>query len=147
MRFFPAKNTNNEDGEPYRLRLGESKLLFFPPQAALDASTVVQVIVKPLKRYPTRAEVAVFCDAQEDITAAVETIAFENLTSSSSNAFVQTPTKVEVKGDGYVLLGEKIKWVYGRELALKWGDEKLRMAEEKWVFYFRTGSFDEVEEW
>ncbi|KAJ7918448.1 hypothetical protein B0H13DRAFT_291732 [Mycena leptocephala] len=126
----------------YRLRLEQSTLVFFPPQTRdsgdLHESWVVQVMMKleSQERYPTREEVAAFYDAQEEITAAVETILIENL-------IMPLQKTIEIDGDGYVLVGEKKEWVYGRRLSLKWGDEEVRACADKWVFYFhpcRPGS-------
>ncbi|KAJ7918446.1 hypothetical protein B0H13DRAFT_2436507 [Mycena leptocephala] len=142
----------------YRLRLEQSTLVFFPPQTRdgwdLHESWVVQVMMKlELQercvssiyalvamhmgfnasnvpgRYPTREEVAAFYDAQEEITAAVETILIENL-------IMPLQKTIEIDGDGYVLVAEKKEWAYGQRLSLKWGDEEVRACADKWVFYF-----------
>ncbi|KAJ7649301.1 hypothetical protein B0H17DRAFT_1215294 [Mycena rosella] len=121
--------------QSYRLRLGESTLVFFPPQARdggdLHEPHVVQVMVKPQTRFPTREEVAAYYDAQEEITAAVEVILLENIVTPLHR-------KIELDGNGYSLTAEKKDWAYGRGLALKWGDEKIRACNDKWVFHFRT---------
>ncbi|KAJ7359622.1 hypothetical protein DFH08DRAFT_952733 [Mycena albidolilacea] len=118
------------------LRLEESSLVFFPPQTRrggeLREPTVVQVMIKmePQSRFPTREEVAAYCDAQEEITTAVETLLVEDL-------FIPLQKRIEIEGDGYVLIGEKKEWVYGQRLVLMWGDEVVRAAANKWVFRFR----------
>ncbi|KAJ7665991.1 hypothetical protein DFH06DRAFT_1470227 [Mycena polygramma] len=122
--------------QSYRLRLGQSTLVFFPPQAREDGdvhkSCVVQVMMKmeSQSRNPTREEVAAYYDAQEEITAAVETILIENI-------IMPLRKTIEIDGDGYVLVGEKKDWVYGRRLLLKWGEEDVGACPDKWVFYFR----------
>ncbi|KAJ7118664.1 hypothetical protein C8R43DRAFT_1035759 [Mycena crocata] len=118
----------------YRLRLGQSTLVFFPSQSfaggALHESHVVQVMVKTESTSPTREEVAAYYDAQEEITNAVETLLLKNL-------IIPFQKTVEIKGDGYILTGEQKEWVYGRGLEPKWGDEEVRVGADKWVFYFR----------
>ncbi|KAJ7468071.1 hypothetical protein FB451DRAFT_1560577 [Mycena latifolia] len=108
--------------ESYRLRLGESALIFFPPQARrvqdLQEPYVVQVMVKPRMRSPTRVEVAAFYDAQEEITAAVEVLVLENI-------MLPLQSKIEIEGNGYFLTAEKKEWVYGRGLKLMWGEEEV----------------------
>ncbi|KAJ7778094.1 hypothetical protein B0H16DRAFT_1711628 [Mycena metata] len=121
----------------YRLRLGESALVFFPPQTRdghdLEESHVVQVMMKieSETRSHAREDVAAYFDAQEEITAAVETILIENLIIPLQSTF-------KIEGEGYVLVGEKKDWLYGRRLHLKWGDEDVRVCADKWVFYFQT---------
>ncbi|KAJ6557961.1 hypothetical protein B0H19DRAFT_124477 [Mycena capillaripes] len=121
---------------PYRLRLGQSTLVFFPPQARdgadLHESCVVQVMMKmeSQSRYPTREEVAAFYDAQEEITTVVEAILIENI-------IMPLQKTIEIEGDGYVLVGEKKAWVYGQGLVFKWGEEVVSACADKWVFYFR----------
>ncbi|KAJ6582906.1 hypothetical protein DFH09DRAFT_1309161 [Mycena vulgaris] len=120
----------------YRLRLSESTLVFFPPQATncrgLHEPYVVQVMIRPQTRSPTREDVATYYDAQEEITAAVEAILLQNIITPLQN-------KIEIDGDGYFLTAEKKEWVYGKGLGLKWGDEEVRACADKWVFYFRSG--------
>ncbi|KAF8162436.1 hypothetical protein K438DRAFT_1858611 [Mycena galopus ATCC 62051] len=134
------------------LRLDDTTLMFFPPQTraggALKEPTVVQVT---MKRASTRSstsqevagyydaqteitEVAGYYDAQKEITIAVETLVLENLIEPLRN-------NIEIPGDGYMLVGQKKEWVYGRGLLnlLKWGDEEVRAGADKWVFYFRKG--------
>ncbi|KAJ7031990.1 hypothetical protein C8F04DRAFT_1396903 [Mycena alexandri] len=121
----------------YHLRLGESALVFFPPQTRdghdLEESYVVQVMVKieSETRSPTREDVATYFDAQDEITAAIESILIENI-------IMPLQRTIEIEGEGYVLVGEKKDWLYGRRLHLKWGDEDVRACADKWVFYFRT---------
>ncbi|KAJ7936542.1 hypothetical protein B0H13DRAFT_2303585 [Mycena leptocephala] len=121
--------------DAYRLRLGESTLVFFPPRAkgerALCESHVVQVMMKVQVKAPTREEVAAYFDAQEEITAAVETLLLENILNPVQK-------RIEIEGNGYILAGEKKDWVYGRRVSLKWGDEEARVCADKWVFHFRT---------
>ncbi|KAJ7185801.1 hypothetical protein C8R46DRAFT_1342994 [Mycena filopes] len=123
--------------ESYRLRLDQTSLVFFPPQTRnghdMEESYVVQVMMKleSEARSPTREDVAAYFDAQEDITAAVESILIENIIQPLQKT-------IEIEGEGYVLVGEKKDWVYGRRLHLKWGEEDIRMGADKWVFYFRT---------
>ncbi|KAF7360190.1 S-adenosyl-L-methionine-dependent methyltransferase [Mycena venus] len=123
----------------YLLPLDQATLVFFPPQMRdggdLHEPTVVQVMMKmrSQSRSPTQEEVATYHDAQggdHKTQAAVETILIENLIMSLKKT-------IEIEGDGYLLVGEKKDWVYGRGLSLKWGDEKIRPGAEKWVFYFR----------
>ncbi|KAJ7800398.1 hypothetical protein B0H14DRAFT_3885658 [Mycena olivaceomarginata] len=77
-----------------------------------------------------RGGVAAYCDAQEEITTAVETLLVEDL-------FIPLQKRIEIEGDGYVLIGEKKEWVYGQGIVLMWGDEAVRAAANKWVFRFR----------
>jgi hypothetical protein len=69
--------------------------------------------------------------------------------------FVPLQKKIEIEGDGYVLIGgkhpwsgslvtadksgstEKKEWVYGQGIVLMWGDEAVCAAANKWVFRFR----------
>ena len=88
----------------------------------------------------------------------MERVLFEDLVGARP---LQTGKGVEIEGDGYVLVGgeqgsahasqwrliflsfpEKMEWKYGRRLELRWGDEEVCVAAEKWVFHFRTGSLD-----
>ncbi|KAJ6478722.1 hypothetical protein C8R47DRAFT_628434 [Mycena vitilis] len=120
----------------YRLRLDQSTLVFFPPQAHKDGdvqkSCVVQVMMKmeSQSRSPTREDVAAYYDAQEEITAAIETILIKNIV-------IPLRKTIEIDGDGYVLVGEKKDWLYGRRLSLKWGEEDVDVCPDKWIFYFR----------
>ncbi|KAJ6542272.1 hypothetical protein B0H10DRAFT_2244686 [Mycena sp. CBHHK59/15] len=106
----------------YRLRLGESSLVFFPPQAAGTGTCepyIVQVMMKSRARSPTREDVAAFYDAQEEITAAVQSVLIGNIMSPLDR-------RVEVEGHGYVLIGEKKEWKYGQGLAPRWGEDDVR---------------------
>jgi hypothetical protein len=78
----------------------------------------------------------------------VETLLVEDL-------FMPLQKRIEIEGDGYVLIGgkhpwsgslvtadkcgstEKKEWVYGQGLVLMGGDEAVRAAANKWVFHFR----------
>ncbi|KAJ7204834.1 hypothetical protein GGX14DRAFT_646519 [Mycena pura] len=147
---------------PYLLRLGQSTLVFLPAQAqartdkdsladlVLRTPSVVQVMMKAhSRRVRTRLQynVAAFCNVQDEIKvrrgnalrAAVERVLFEDLVGARP---LQTGKGVEIEGDGYVLVGVKMEWKYGRRLELRWGDEEVCVAAEKWVFHFRTGSLD-----
>ncbi|KAJ7461726.1 hypothetical protein B0H11DRAFT_2241554 [Mycena galericulata] len=119
----------------YRLRLGEATLVFFPPQVRdgqyLHDSYVVQVMMRTETSSPTREEVAAYCNAQEEITAAVEAILIEDIISPLRRV-------IEIEGDGYLLVGEKMEWSYGKSLAPRWGDDAVRAWTDKWVFRFRT---------
>nr|GAT59286.1 S-adenosyl-L-methionine-dependent methyltransferase [Mycena chlorophos] len=128
-----------DENEPYRLRLGEAKLVFLPVQDTLDSPTVVQIIVNTAQRYPTRSQVATFCDSQQEITAAIEAIVFQDV----CNPFPERT--VELEGNGYTLTGEKVEWVYGRELELKWGLEQVRTAADKWMWKFHTRDLNDSE--
>ncbi|KAF7325953.1 S-adenosyl-L-methionine-dependent methyltransferase [Mycena kentingensis (nom. inval.)] len=132
---------------PHLLQLDKPSLLFFPAQsltvagasnksASLTQPSVAQIIVRSEKRYPTRAEVATFYDAQEDITAAIETLVFSDLARPYARK------EVEIEGEGYVLVGEKIRWTFGQQYSFKWGQQQVQTNDVKWVFKFRTGAFD-----
>ncbi|KAK7044833.1 S-adenosyl-L-methionine-dependent methyltransferase [Favolaschia claudopus] len=117
------------------LRLDETTLVLFPAQTresgVLRESTVVQVMVhmEPHSTSPTLEEVAAFYNAQEEITITMQMILLENLINPSEKV-------VEIEGDGYMLIGTKKEWSYGRQLELTWGKEEVRAAEDKWVFSF-----------
>ncbi|KAJ6487753.1 hypothetical protein C8R45DRAFT_255818 [Mycena sanguinolenta] len=116
------------------LRLDDTTLMFFPPQARpggdLHEPAVVQVTMKRASSIPTYEDVDTYYDAQEEITAAVELLVLENLIKPLEKV-------IEVVGDGFMLFGEKKDWVYGRRLLLKWGDEEIRIGADKWVFHFK----------
>ncbi|KAJ7244663.1 hypothetical protein B0H12DRAFT_1073725 [Mycena haematopus] len=43
---------------------------------------------------------------------------------------------VEVQGDGYLLLGDKIPWPEGKDLCAIWGDDEVTVAKHQWTFVF-----------
>ncbi|KAJ7741979.1 hypothetical protein DFH07DRAFT_50122 [Mycena maculata] len=123
--------------DSYRLRLGKATLVFFPPQVRADGRVllephVVQVMMKT-ERYPTREEVKMYCDALDEITAAVEAILIEDL-------IAPLRSKIQIDGDGYVLTADKLEWQFGRCLELRWGNGAVRACAQKWVFRFRAGA-------
>ncbi|KAJ6627994.1 hypothetical protein B0H10DRAFT_2210083 [Mycena sp. CBHHK59/15] len=100
----------------YRLRLGESSLVFFPPQAAGTGTCepyIVQVMMKSRARSPTREDVAAFYDAQEEITAAVQSVLIGNIMSPLDR-------RVEVEGHGKE--GMEIRTGIGAEM----GEDDVR---------------------
>ncbi|KAJ7634610.1 hypothetical protein FB45DRAFT_909349 [Roridomyces roridus] len=136
----------------YRLPLGKPTLVFFPPQARtgptkakaakrkLEEPVVVQVMMDTVSRSPTREEVAAYYDSdtQEEITAVVETILFDNVL----NPHGYTPAKgFEIEGNGYILRGFKEDWKWGRRLLLEWGGTRVNPCADKWTFRFKwTGN-------
>ncbi|KAF7325947.1 S-adenosyl-L-methionine-dependent methyltransferase [Mycena kentingensis (nom. inval.)] len=129
---------------PNRLHLNKASFIFFEPQRLRDASKrrvsldtpiAVGVIIK-LGAYETRAEVAAFYDAAEDITAAIETLVFDNVVKPIAES------QVQIDGDGFLLIGEKTNEadIEGLEepLELSWADQDVQQAKEGWRFCFRT---------
>ncbi|KAJ7247917.1 hypothetical protein B0H12DRAFT_1324821 [Mycena haematopus] len=121
------------------LRLDDTTIIFFPPQSRqsgdLHDPTAVQVTMKRASRLDSRAptceEVDAYYEVQGQITVAVEHLVLENLINPLD-------TTIEVAGEGYVLVGKKKEWAYGRRLFIKWGDEDVRAGADKWVLRHRN---------
>ncbi|KAG1809125.1 uncharacterized protein BJ212DRAFT_617112 [Suillus subaureus] len=87
---------------------------------------------------PSKAELAIYAIEQRDITTAIETLLLGHVNGSDSE---KLPKRVIIREDrllGYVLVGERRQWTYGRRKQFYWGGHPLRSSEDKWVFYFET---------
>ncbi|KAG2344869.1 hypothetical protein BDR05DRAFT_961283 [Suillus weaverae] len=68
---------------------------------------------------------------------AIETLLLGHVNGSDSE---KLPKRVVIREDrllGYVLVGERRKWTYGRRKQFYWGRHPLRSGEDKWVNYAR----------
>ncbi|KAF5310917.1 hypothetical protein D9619_007754 [Psilocybe cf. subviscida] len=119
----------------YTLPLNGTTLIFFPPQANTieehehDVSRAVQVRMKQAHQ-DTMREMLVFFDVQYDISKAVETIIFAHIIAS-------LPSKVTVKGDGFVLTGKRKSSSLAKSLNLAWDGKKVFVCDYRWIFTFR----------
>ncbi|KAG0700336.1 hypothetical protein DFH29DRAFT_932583 [Suillus ampliporus] len=98
--------------------------------------TVVQVTIKSRNARPSKVELAIFAIEQHDITTAIERLLLGHVNGSE-----KLPECVVIREDrllGYILVGERKKWTYGRRKQFYWGRHPLRSGEDKWVFYFET---------
>ncbi|KAG1773255.1 hypothetical protein EV702DRAFT_582111 [Suillus placidus] len=129
-----------------RLPLNKTRLLYLEAQPHNSATaeslnhigTVVQVTIRSRNASPSKAELAIFAIEQHDITTAIETLLLGHVNGSDSE---KLPKRVVIREDrllGYVLVGERRKWTYGRRKQFYWGKHPLRSGEDKWVFYFET---------
>ncbi|KAG1729963.1 uncharacterized protein EDB91DRAFT_1158407 [Suillus paluster] len=131
----------------YKLPLNKTRLLYLEAQrhnnATADLSslggaigTVVQVTIKSRSARPSKAELAIFAIEQHDITTAIETLLLGHVNDTE-----RLPKRVVIREDrllGYILVGERKRWTYGRRKQFYWGGHPLRSGEDKWVFYFET---------
>ncbi|KAG2119349.1 hypothetical protein DEU56DRAFT_125767 [Suillus clintonianus] len=131
----------------YTLPLNKTRLLCLEAQPHDSASgelsnhsdhigTVVQVTVRSRNASPSKAELSIFAIEQHDITKAIEALLLGHV-----NGLEKLPKRVVIREDrllGYVLVGERRAWTYGRRKQFYWGRHPLRSGEDKWVFYFET---------
>ncbi|KAJ7229745.1 hypothetical protein B0H12DRAFT_1239716 [Mycena haematopus] len=117
-------------------RLSEPAILFYPPQkhpstaSELHQPTIVNAIVRagPIGSLPSRTIIAQYYASQANVSAVIENIMLLDLLSPMSG--------VEVQGDGYLLLGDKIPWPEGKDLCAIWGDDEVTVAKHQWTFVF-----------
>lgn len=116
----------------YYLPLNKSSLVFFPPQSLVDLQGpyIVQVMIKQAHKEAIH-NILTFYLAQPEITKAIETVLIAHIS-------VPLPLEIQLDGDGYVLRGKRKQWDYGKGLELRWGDQPVRVADEKWLFMFET---------
>jgi len=114
----------------YCLPLNKTSLLILHPDEG--SPLIVQVTAKHAGE-SVIDELTEFYLAHHEITHAIENLIY---------AHIRTPlpenVEVEVEGAGFLLRGTRKSWSFGKTIEIKWGDEVIKPAEDKWTFVIRT---------
>ncbi|KAF7761423.1 hypothetical protein Agabi119p4_9415 [Agaricus bisporus var. burnettii] len=112
----------------YYLPLNRTSLLLLHPQHPnpKQRPIVVQITTK-MANERVVDEMTQFYLSHKDITKAIENLLCAHISTP-------VPRQVEIEGDGFLLRGSHKPWSYGRTISIKWGDQNLQPADDKWTF-------------
>jgi len=116
---------------PYYLPLNKTTLILLHPDE--NSPFVVQVTAKHAGE-SVIDELIEFYLAHHEITHAIENLIYAHIRTP-------LPENVEVEGAGFLLRGTRKPWSYGKTIKIKWGDEVIKPAEDKWTFIIHTVGF------
>lgn len=124
---------------PYKLQLNKTHLLYIPAAETSEGSrlsgTVVQVCLRTGEQGTHIRSSLIFAEEQECITDTIETLLFSHI-----NTTPNLPECIVVTNPllGYTLAGARKPWKYGQGVQFFIGGDRLRSAEDKWVFTFKV---------